>query len=407
MKKSIILIVLILGIIAILPTIGNSIIKQTIDEKVLELGNFGIKIEVDNSSSSYLSTSRHFEFLVTDSRDFFKHLNINSNASFDGMLIGIDIKYYNLPFVKAVNLEIYPLKMSTDIRQSIKEGDIRLYRYLEAFFKLKRVLCHINYNFINNKFDGYLNDIDEKLELKDKSTVKFKILKVFFDGKPNISNFSTKELSLNINQKDRNITVMINSFKSSSEFNLKNGYKNRIGFKDIKVISTTAIKSIDFDIKDLNFNTSVKGLDTKEIENLRALILKGNSISYSKFQNEMKISLVSLFSRGLTISLNDYSFKNIILNKIHNINGASLKAKIIVKKDTALAQKLSISPMLVLNDFDISLNIKLSKEIFEKLKSVNSNILIIDSYAKINKNNVTFDIVYKDTKLLINGKALN
>ena len=188
MKKSIALVFVILIAIAILPTIGNSIIKKNIDEKLSEIKNVGVEVKADKIDSAYLHTSRHFEFLVNDSEKLFQYFRINLNQinlnkNLDGMLIGVDVAYNNLPFSKAVQIEIYPLKMSENMQTSLKKEDIRVYRYLETFLSLKKLLLHVNYKILNNQYDGYLKDIDEKFNFKNGSIAKVKILKLSFDGK--------------------------------------------------------------------------------------------------------------------------------------------------------------------------------------------------------------------------------
>jgi len=124
-------------------------------------------------------------------------------------------------------------------------------------------------------------------------------------------------------------------------------------------------------------------------------------------KNDIKNSFISLLSKGLVVTIEDYSFKNLILNKKDELKGASLKAKFNLKKDDDLAKKLKISPLFALKDLDVSVNIKLSKKIYEKLQKTQSKMMIIKKYVKIDKNSVKIDILFNAGKLSINGKSLN
>lgn len=460
MKKSLLLVSLILVAIAILPIIGNSVIKKVIDEKIVELKKIGIEVKIDNADSAYFNTSRHFEFLLKDGKKILKYLDVSSNKQvdlysnilLDDILVGMDIKYNNFPFSKAIEIEIYPLKISKNLEESLKKKDIRVYKYLVTSLKLKRILCHVNYNLINDKFDGYLNNIDENLNLKSGTIAKFKITKMLFDGtmkvdETEIFNLSVKELSLNLNKTDESMSMIFDKFKSSSKFDVKNGYKSSFKLDNmliitkgtsndieisldklkassnldtkalnVKIDSKSFVKNLKFSskhakfqVKNLKFNTKMDGLDKKEFEHLRVLAMKSdanNMITSIKLQNKIKKSLTSLVSKGLVVSIDDYSFENIKVNS-KDLKDASIKVKMNIKKDEDFKNKLKLSPLLVLENFDIKIGIKLSKEIYEKIREIQPNMVSFKRYAKVKNNNVIFDIVFKNSKFYVNGEAVN
>ena len=142
MKKSILLVATILVIIATLPIIGNSFIKKMIDTRLVELKSHGLATKNDTSKSNYLHSFRHFEFTVQDSSKFLKYLNTFSdkqippfvNATLRGATVGMDVEYNNLPFAKGLSIEIYPLTLSDNIAQGMKDEDEAFYNYVEKLW---------------------------------------------------------------------------------------------------------------------------------------------------------------------------------------------------------------------------------------------------------------------------------
>ncbi|MCD6190515.1 MAG: hypothetical protein J7K14_03115 [Sulfurimonas sp.] len=120
LKKFIIFIVVAVILAAALPIIGNKLVQNRLEDRLTTLSSYGLEVSKAETESSYLSTKKHFEFLLRDADKFVEYLNKYSdqqippyvNAAFEGVLIGADVEYSNIPMSKAVSVDIYPLSLS-------------------------------------------------------------------------------------------------------------------------------------------------------------------------------------------------------------------------------------------------------------------------------------------------------
>lgn len=250
MKKIIIFIVVAVILAAVLPIIGNKLVENSLDDRLTTLSSYGLEVSKAETDSSYLSTKKHFEFLLRDADKFVAYLNKYSdqqippyvNAAFEGVLIGADIEYSNIPLSKAVTINIYPLSLSKNMMSSIKEDDLDFYNYLEKFLHSKGVLYHINYNIVSEDFDGYIQDIQESHTLKDGTKLSLNLLSATFSGNgeliaPNsiISNIQT--INMEIDSAKTKVTFSLDGFSSSSSFESRSTYISGGKLKKFKISS--------------------------------------------------------------------------------------------------------------------------------------------------------------------------
>ena len=121
MKKIIIAFVIIIFALLLLPILGNELVKNTLNEKIELLKSKGIKVETTYEKEKYLTSSRHYEFILSDADKFLNYLTQLSNkelpeyapALLVGSKIGMDLKYSNIPFFKDVSVDVYPMSIST------------------------------------------------------------------------------------------------------------------------------------------------------------------------------------------------------------------------------------------------------------------------------------------------------
>jgi hypothetical protein len=234
MKKSIIVVAILVAIVSALPIVGNSFMKEMIDTRVNELESFGLKAQTQTTQSSYLSSSRHFEFVLEDSDAFVEYLNKYSNqqispyvdAMLNGVVIGADIEYSNLSFAKAIEVEIYPLSLPTDMKDEMRKEDLAFATYLEKFLESKGVLYHISYNILNSKFKGYIQDIETSYDFNKELKVDFKLNGATFSGEgeliaPKEIKSKIKSFHVNIINKDKKLNINLAKLSSKSEFDSK------------------------------------------------------------------------------------------------------------------------------------------------------------------------------------------
>ena len=458
MKKFVIFIAVVVLVLAALPIIGNKLVENSLDDRLTTLSSYGLEVSKAETESSYLSTKKHFEFLLRDAEKFVAYLNKYSdqqippyvNAAFEGVLIGADVEYSNFPLSKAVTVDIYPLALSENMMSSVKEDDLNFHNYLEKFLHSKGILYHINYNIISEDFDGFVQDIKESYTLKDGTKMSLNLLNATFSGNgeliaPNtlISNVDT--INLDIDNVKTKVTFNLDNFSSSSSFESKSTYISSGDLKNFKLVvsaltenllfeatdvkvnfssntqgdraelnaksslKTMSIQSekIDVVMKDFAYDIAMNGLDKDSLEELRVKMSRMKTASASSdLQKEIQDSMIQLLSHGLELDIAKLSLENITLNKTENLEGFDIKSKFIVKEDKDLATKIALSPLLVSQNVDMTINIKLSKPLYSKLNSAVPMTSMANSFAKENGNSVLFDITFINGEFRVNDKAL-
>ncbi len=459
MKKTNILISLAVGVLllAALPIIGNQFTQKVLEEKINTLKANGVTVQNETTDSSYLLTKRHYEFLVQDSDKFIDYLNNYSSEQLpsyvdslvDGVVIGSDMEYSNLPFSKAVAVDIYPMRLSKDIQKVIKDEDEKFYTYIEKFLQKKGALYHINYNILSQDFDGYLKDIKETYTLEDSTKISLELLNTLYHGNgkliaPNLLISSIESITLDVLKKEDKLNFILKDFSSSANFESQSTYLTSAKLNSFELIA----KSIDNDIvfsssnlnmnissntqgnnaqffskssldnlsinskelnlkaEDFNYDISVDGLDKDALEEFRILTSKTQNNSSQSLENELQKSVVNLFSHGLVINIADFSLKSILLNDKEDLEGFKVQAVIAFKEDQNLAKKIGNSPMQIAQNIDASIKIKLSKKMFVKLVGVNSMVSIAESYAKEEGSNFIYEITFKNGELKVNNKVI-
>jgi len=458
MKKSIIFIVILIAVIATLPIIGNSFMKKTIDKKVDSLSSYGVQIKSQTTDSSYLSTDRHFEFLLQDTESFIAYLSQYSdkqippyvNAMLDGVVVGADITYNNLPFSKALNIELYPLSISDDFKNKIKKENPAFEIYLSEFLQSKGILYHINYNLLNDKFKGYIKDIVTSYNFDKDVKIVFDLKGATFTGEgeilaPTEINSKINSFHVDLTNKKRSLNFNLLNLSSQNKFDSKNSYTTAMQVKDLVVnLSGTdsdaniSVKNIDIsassddkkmkselksrvkfkefhidskekalNMKEFVFELSIDKLDKNRFEFFRLIASKNNLSNSSKYKRDLQTALTQLLEKGLEINVKEFSIKDVEINKIGNLKGFDIGTKIIIKEDPSLAQKISLSPLMAIEDLEMYTKIKINKKMYSYIMQSSGVFNQFNSYAKENGEDVIFEIDFVNTKMSINGKALN
>ncbi len=458
MKKSIIIVGVFLLLIALLPILGNSFMKRTIDEQIIKLKEYGITTKKDEVNSSYLSSVRHVEFVFEDSQKFITNMSsfsdrqspIDVSPLFNGLVFGIDIKYSNLLFAKTYEMEIYPLDLSGDIKELLLQNNADFLAYLEKFFHAKGVVYHISYNAINSNFNGYIKDIKQNFTLKDGTKIDIELSNALFDGEgeliaPDKINSKIKAFHLNI-VKDKEIFITsLEKFSSSVKFDKKKAYLHSLAVdtidmnfhvrgdavelhtKELKLTTasntdekTTELnakcsfnlfnlksKKVMVDLRGFDFDGAVNDLDAKKYKLVRKLIAQKKNQPVLIENKELKEAIVALVSKGFLINIANVSLKDITLDKQTQLKGFKLKSKLVFAADKELAQKIQFSPVMIGSDLEITTEFKIAKELYAYLTTKSKMFATTLAYAKEENGNVLFNIKVKDAKVTINEKQLN
>ncbi|MDD3059729.1 MAG: hypothetical protein PHW94_02160, partial [Sulfurimonas sp.] len=194
MKKLLVLLFVFVLVAAALPIIGNKLISSALDEKIELLHDNGIDVQNTRVDSSYLQTKRHYEFLLQDSEKFFVYLNQSSHGEIpsyvqdviDGVLLGADVSYSNVPFINNIVVDIYPIKLSSKTMDTLKESDQNFYDFVSAFLAKKGILYNLQYDMISEDFSGYVKDINESYIENDGTNLKFSLFGMSYEGSGNL-----------------------------------------------------------------------------------------------------------------------------------------------------------------------------------------------------------------------------
>lgn len=457
MKKIVIFLVVAVLLAAALPIIGNKLVENSLDDRISTLSSYGLEVSQAKTQSSYLSTKKHYEFLLSDADKFVEYLNKYSdrqlppyvNAVFEGVLIGADVEYCNFPLSKAVSVDIYPLTLSENTMESIKNDDTDFHEYLEKFLHSKGVLYHIDYNIVSEDFSGFVKDIKESYTLKDGTKISLNLLDATYSGNgeliaPNsiISHIST--INLEVDNARTKLDFVLNGFSSSSSFESQSTYITSGDLKNLKLIVNASNENLVFDVNDIKANFSsntqgekaelnaksslesmsiksdkidavvknfaydvaLNGLDKDSLEELRVIFSHSKVSSAMNLQKDLEAPMIQLFSKGLELDIAKFSLENITLDQTENLEGFEIKSVLKIKQDKDLAAKINMSPLLVSQNVDMTINIKISKPIYAKLTNNMPMTSMASSYAKEDGNSVLFDLTFINGEFKINGKAL-
>ncbi len=458
MKKSIFAALIVLLVIGLLPIIGNTFIKNTIDTRVTKLKVYGLETKKDEYSATYLHSSRHFEFLLDDPKTFLKYLSQYSgkqippyvNAMVNGVLIGVDIEYSNLPFAKAFEIDIYPMSLSQEMSQALQKREEGFARYVEKFVSSKGILYHINYNLLNDDFKGYVKDIQEKYVFKDGVKMNTTLQKLTFKGNgpllaPVELKSQMKIFSLNLLQKEQELKILFENIKSTSNFASSDTYLTSLDLQHMQILlegtqedanitlqnlrvnassndqdktiqlnSKTSIDSVSIAsnrvhlaMKKFNFDIALSGLDKKTFIDLKTLMAHNDVAMTPATLTALQRKSIELLSKGMVLDIADFSLKSFTTQKTSKLKGFKTQAKVTLQADKELATKIHISPLLAIADINLLSKSKISKKMFMTLIEKNGFLAALYTYAKEEGDFYLFDIQFQNAQATINGKRLH
>ena len=448
MKKiSLIISILLLVAIALLPVVGNRFMQSYVEKTLGDIDAHGVKLLTLKTNASYLNTTKHFEFLIEDSSKFVKSMQLQS--ALDGMKVGVDVSYNNVPFAKSIYFALYPLSLSKAMSSELKSEDINFYDKFSKFLQHKGIFYYGEYNLINTKFNSHIKEIHEHYKLHNSSDITFALQGADFKGKGNI--FSPKKLITTIKtmrfeavQNAAHAEFLLKDFHAINQFVSWSNYKNSAAFtkmrfviagtkndlnisveglqtaskavqkeKRIAMESTTSVEHLllisqafHIDATKLHSDVSIKDIALKPFEHLSALIKDVPKISMSVNQPLFQEDMLALLSQGVKMQISDIALENVILNKNNRFGGLKLDLDLEVKKDANLQKKMQQSPLLLLTNMELDANIRLSKPIYNLFLQNSPMAKQIAAFAKKENNKVLFNIAFHDGKLQVNGKRL-
>ena len=457
MKKLFFIVSIFIVIGLALPLVGNKVINEEIQNRLDVLTSYGVKVEDTKVDSSYLVTSRHYEFKVVDSDKFITYISQFSEAQLppytksllDGIRVGTDLKYSNFPFKDAMSIDIYPLSLSTPISKEIAKQDKDFLSFLTKIFKTKGFLYHLNYAVIDTHFDGYIKDFDESFRFKDGVEIKMAFNGSTFSGlgpilAPTSNKMKISNIVISSKDKLKQTTLSISditlnsNFSSASTysydfyiggFNLKNdgiyskGIFDLSNFKlfvssdtttaDAHISSKISFENLDVksktefvNLQNFNYDISLDKLKKDSYKEIRTLLMKSKLSKTKKLDVKLEKALVDIIANGLEFKISDFSVKKISYLTFKNIDGFSVKTDFSIKKDLDFINKYKKNKDYILKNIDIKTTLKLSKDMFNALTKVAPMSVMAKGFAKEDGTNLVFDFSFVKGELLLNGKKL-
>jgi len=297
MKKITIFILVVVLVLAALPIVGNKLIENAIDDRLTTLSSYGLEISEAQTDSSYLTTQKHFKFLLKDSQKLIAYLNQYSDkqippyvdAMFEGVLIGADVEYSNFPLTKDIIINIYPLSLSQKMMQDMKADDLNFHDYLEKFLHSQGILYHINYNIMSEDFKGNMKDIKESYTLKDGTILSLNLLNATYSGNgeliaPNTLISNIEKINLVVENREEKLTFILDDFSSSSVFESQSTYITGGDLKKIQLSIDAVDANLFFNASDIkvNFSSNSQGEKTElnSRSSLSALSIQSDKIDF-------------------------------------------------------------------------------------------------------------------------------
>ncbi|DAB29752.1 MAG TPA: hypothetical protein CFH84_08050 [Sulfurimonas sp. UBA12504] len=456
MKKILVLLFVLVLLAAALPIVGNKLVSSVLDEKIELLHDNGIDVKDTIVESSYLHTKIHYEFLLQESEKFFAYLNQSSHGeipsyiqdAIDGVLLGVDVSYSNVPFMNNIVVDIYPIKLSSNTMDTLQESDKNFYNFVNTFLSKKGILYNLQYDMISEGFSGYLKDINESYVDNDGTNLKFSLVGMSYQGSgnliaPNILSSQLQTISIEAIKDTFEMKFNLLDLHTESEFASKSKYANAVtlgsfdlsmsGDDNVSMNAKNVQVSMSADTQDafaqiyakssfeqmqvdanalkasmegFNYDISIVDLDKDALEELQDILGEAKNSQSEILELKMKESFIKLLSRGVTLNIDDFSFKKLVLDKTQDLKGISISSEITFKEDPALANKLLYTPALLAQNLDTDIKLKISKEIFNKINETTPIAALVLQYAKEEANNLVFEMIMHDGEVMINGRDI-
>ena len=190
MKKIFVLFAVLLLITAAVPFVGNKLVSDALDEKINFLTANGIEVKETTTDASYLHTKKYYQFLIKDSEKFLNYINQYSRSDipsyvkeiFDGIEVGMDISYTNIPYLNAIEINAYPLTLAPQTMKDMQSEDKHFYEFFTTFLEKKGLLYHLKYDMFSQEFNGFVKDMNEEYLSTDGTKMKISLLGMEYNG---------------------------------------------------------------------------------------------------------------------------------------------------------------------------------------------------------------------------------
>ncbi len=468
MKKLLIFAALVL-LVALLPLIGNRVVKNTIEQRLEILSQNGLEAKLQKEQKSYLKTQLHYTITVKDEEKFLAYLQSYSSKELppytksllDGVVFAVDIRYSNIPFSEKIAIDLYPLKISDVTMEDLKKNNPEIYTFLSKLLQKRALLYHIDYDVTSSEFQGRMKDINEHLVTKDDTNVSILFSGVHASGKgmllaPDSIRMQVEHIAIAMTndkdalQLDIKDLLTTNSFESqttyitsskiaSADLSLHTMHQDpqtskqiveniEAGVKNISLSGSSdtqgrdaeffAKLSVDellfaqnaqkFRFSGFNYDSALSGVEKESFIKLQQLIEKSSQTQYSSLQQEKELEslLVKIFAHGLEFKIADLSLSKLSTPDVQNIDGVKISLQADLKPDPTFAQNYQQNPDAFVKNLTVRSDMRFSKPFYTLLNKIYPVDIMFANYKKEQGDAVVFHIEFKNGVVMINGKAL-
>ena len=452
-KKLLIIGAVIIAAFASLPLVGNMSVQKMTDTRIKMLEENGLSIKQSDNGSSYLTHRSHYEFRLEDPIAFKAYLDSLAKAQvpaymsamLDDVVMGADLTYSNMLFDSDISMDLYPIDFTHDAAQRMKREDVTLYEQMMKMLEERAFLYHMDYDVGSSSFKGYIKDINREITFQDGKKARIVFESATFNGKgtlvePKSVDLHVKTADVNfILPEDASMTLSIKDLESRSSFSAKNSFKldyeakslhfkfreqkTELVFNAAEMKTRSTSESIDgklntaiqaelehFDMHDRNssvvlekftFVADAIGIDEAAYEAFqKASEQAGNSSQYTM------LAAIGVVAKGFILDIKTLSVEKLKLNDSTELDGFTHKIKVTVRADDNLIQKIQVSPLAMMQNFDLDAKLQFSEGFYDYIKAQGGNLAMVDHFAKREHNQVVFDILLVDGKITVNGASL-
>jgi len=452
MKKIYILFAVVV-LLALLPLVGNKVVKQTIQNRLDVLNSYGVATTLVQEEKGYLKTQLHYTLQIEDEKKFMLYLQqFASNqippytsSLLDGVEVGVDVVYSNIPFNETIAIDLYPTKLSLTTMNSLKKDAPKLYGALQDILKKKEILYHIDYEAVNGEFSWYLKDFHKSVTLQNNAKMQLSYEGVKGSGKgilvaPEMLTTNLDRFQFHVSDDEVEVVFLLQSLHSTAHFESKTTYiytlrakqlsfethNKRYSQNDMKMVfddimlngsmntqQKDAQIGMDFTVAkidatvaakkysalDVSYQLNVDGLEKDSFIKLQELLQ--NQTNPTPMQEQyLEAEFSKLAVHGLHLKLSQ-KVKTLLIDGLNPMDGFHilLDAKLAPSTDN-----IDINGAVA--NVTIDAKVLLSKPLYTILATMQGMKESLDKIKKEQNDTVEFDISFAHKTLKINGEVL-
>ncbi len=466
MKKIIVVAVLLAGL-ALIPFVGNKVVKQTIENRLHTLSQYGLEARLLKEKKSYLNTQLHYSVTVSDEQKFLEYLQHYSSQQLppytksllDGVEFGVKIAYSNIPFSEKIAIDLYPVKLSESSMRELQAQNEELAKFAQELLDKRALQYHIDYDIVSAEFRGYMKDLSQTLKLDRNESMHVEFSGVRASGKgmllaPDTLQSHVEHFTLKIEDTNSSMEVIFEKLNTMTTFESETTYVTTMNVANMKIDAKQTVAvgdatknadvaivlkqlatelssdtqansaqlfgkmhfgslQIDADskhyiFKGFNYDFSLEELAKASYIKLHNIIKKASSSSQltPKQENMIEEEVVKILANGLHAKIADLSLQELSLPSSKNVPGFSAMMDLRIHKDPTLLQRYKKDPDALVKNIQIDATLRLSKPFYALLNDVYPVELMFGQYKQEQNDRVVFVITFKEGVTKINQKVL-